>query len=145
MRAIARPPRVTVANVASSETLECLFNPTQLSEKVQVNWSRLGVIGLGRQPLHYQSTSNRQLPSVEFYVDKLAAAEQPDILAFRDFLRKLTVPAEPELAQPRALVVWPGVVTLEGVVTDLEFQYRQFGSDGGVLVYTATCTFEEAR
>lgn len=147
MRAIVRPPRVTLANVSTGERLECLFNPTHLSERVQVSWNRLAVVGLGRQVLQYQSTGNRLLPGVEFYVDKFFASEQPgdaDILAFRDFLRALTVPAAAELAPPRVLVVWPGVVTLEGVVTELEFQYRQFGSDGNVLVYAASCSFEEA-
>jgi hypothetical protein len=35
------------------------------------------------------------------------------------------------------------VLTVETVITELEFQFRQFGADGSVLVYTATCTFEE--
>jgi len=29
------------------------------------------------------------------------------------------------------------------VLTDLEFQYKQFAADGKVQVYTATVTFEE--
>jgi hypothetical protein len=41
------------------------------------------------------------------------------------------------------LLLWPNVLTIETVVTDLEFQYRVFGSDGSALVYTATCGFEE--
>jgi len=139
---------VCLANASTGEALQCLFNPTQLSEKVQVNWSRLSVIGLDHQPLHYQGTGNRQVSSLEFYVDKFFASEghgDPDILAFRNFLRAFTRPAETELEPPHALIVWPGVLTLEGVVTELEFQYRQFGSDGNVLVYAAVCGFEEVR
>ena len=44
---------------------------------------------------------------------------------------------------PRTLFIWPEVITVETVVTDVEFQYRQVAIDGRVLVYAATVTFEE--
>jgi hypothetical protein len=131
--------------------MECLFNPTQLSEKVQVNWNRLQVPGLSHQVLQFQSTGNRQLSGVEFYLDRLFALQQPgepDILEFRSFIRALTVPPPAtqgviETAPSRALIIWPNVLTVETVVTDVEFQYRQLAVDGTVLVYTATVGFEE--
>ena len=149
--AVARPPRCVLVNVATGESMECLFNPTQLTEKVQVNYSRLAVPGLSHQVLQFQSTGNRQLAGVEFYLDRFFASEQPgapDILAFRAFLRALTVPpggteGVPATAPPRVLFVWPEVLTVEAVVTDVEFQYRQVAVDGTVLVYAATVTFEE--
>lgn len=149
--AMVRPPRCVLVNVTSGESMECLFNPTQLSEKVQVNWSRLAVPGLSHQVLQFQSTSNRQLAGVEFYVDRFFATEQPgepDVLDFRAFIRSLTVPPAGtegvvDTAPPRTLFIWPEVVTIETVVTDVEFQYRQLGVDGRVLVYAATVTFEE--
>ena len=138
-------------NVETGESIECLFNPTQLSEKVQVNWNRLAVPGLSHQVLQFQSTGNRQFSGVEFYLDRFFAAEQPgdiDILDFRAFLRALTVPPEgtedvASTAPPRVLVIWPEVLTVEAVVTDVEFQYRQVAVDGTGLVYAATVTFEE--
>lgn len=146
-----RPGRCTLVNVDTAESIDCLFNPTQLSEKVQVNWNRVAVLGLSHQPLQFQSTGNRQLSSVEFYLDKFFATEQPgnvDILNFRGFLRALTVPPAgtegvPATAPPRTLFIWPNVLTIETVLTDLEFQYKQFATDGSVLVYTATVSFEE--
>jgi hypothetical protein len=155
-QAIVRPPRCFLVNVTTAASFDCLFNPTQLSEKVQVNWNRIQVPGLSHQVLQYQGTGNRQLSSVEFYLDKLFADKQSsdtDIMEFRRFLRALTVPPEntegvPATAPPRVLFVWPGVLSLETVLTEVEFQYRQFGvgdSDlsARVLVYTATCSFEE--
>ena len=145
-KSTARPPRCSLVNVSTSESIECLFNPTQLSEKVSVNWNRLSIPGLSHQLLQYQSTGNRQLGGVEFYLDRFFAVKQPgnpDILAFRSFLRGLTVPPGEMLAPPRTLIIWPKVLTIETVLTDLEFQYRQFGIDCAVLVYTATCAFEE--
>lgn len=146
-----RPPRCTLVNIETAESIDCLFNPTQLSEKVQVNWNRVTVPGLSHQLLQFQSTGNRQLSGIEFYLDKFFAAEQPgspDILEFRGFLRALTVPPKaaegvPATAPPRTLFIWPSVLTIETVLTDLEFQYKQFASDGSVLVYSATASFEE--
>ena len=146
-----RPPRCVLVNVVTGETMECLFNPTQLSEKVQVNWNRLAVPGMSHQVLQYQSTGNRKLSGVEFYLDRFFASEQPgdvDILAFRGFLRALTVPLQGTssvagTAPPRTLFIWPNVVTIETVLTSLEFQYRQMGVNGSVLVYAATVNFEE--
>lgn len=150
-RIAQRPPRCMLANVATAEAIGCLFNPTQFSERLQVNWNRLTVPGLSHQVLQFQSTANRQIAGVEFYLDKLFASElpgDPDILGFRRFLLELTRPQSPSDtvlggAPPRVLFLWPGVISVEAVLTELEFHYRQFGADGGVLVYTATCTFEE--
>lgn len=149
--AVTRPPRCVLVNVVTGESMECLFNPTQLVERVQVNWNRLAVPGMSHQVLQFQSTGNRQLTGVEFYLDRTFAAEQPghpDILGFRAFLRSLTIPpggtdGVVATAPPRTLFIWPGVITIEAVLADLEFQYRQFAVDGSVLVYAASCTFEE--
>lgn len=149
--AMVRPPRCVLVNVTSGESMECLFNPTQLTEKVQVNWSRLAVPGLSHQVLQFQSTANRSLAGVEFYHDRFFATEQPgepDIMEFRSFIRALTVPPSGtegvvDTAPPRTLFIWPEVITVETVVTDVEFQYRQVAVDGRVLVYAATVTFEE--
>ncbi|MGE0321744.1 MAG: peptidoglycan-binding protein [Polyangiaceae bacterium] len=149
--AMVRPPRCVLVNVTSGESMECLFNPTQLTEKVQVNWSRLAVPGLSHQVLQFQSTANRSLAGVEFYLDRFFATEQPgepDIMEFRSFVRALTVPPSGtegvvDTAPPRTLFIWPEVITVETVVTDVEFQYRQVAIDGRVLVYAATVTFEE--
>ncbi len=150
-RALARPPRCVLTNVSTAESMECLFNPTQLSENVQVNWNRLAVPGLSHQILQFQSTGNRQFQAVEFYLDRFFVAQQPgnvDILQFRAFLRSLTVPKEStqtviETAPPRTLIIWPQIITVEAIVTSLEFKYKRIAIDGNILIYTATVSFEE--
>lgn len=97
--------------------------------------------------LQFQSTANRQLSGVEFYLDRFFAAEQPgdvNILEFRAFLSALTVPPEGTedviaTAPPRVLFIWLEIVT----VASVEFTCRQLAVDGTVLVYTANVTFEE--
>ncbi|MDP1916422.1 MAG: peptidoglycan-binding protein [Myxococcales bacterium] len=148
---MTRPPRCLLVNVTTGESLECLFNPTQLTEKLQVNWNRQVVPGLSHQVLQFQSTSNRQLTGVEFYLDRFFANEQPgepNILEFRAFLRALTVPPANTTrvlptAPPRILLIWPNVVTIECVIASVDFQHRQLAVDSKLLAYTASVTFEE--
>src|SRR5258706_6164360 len=130
---IAIPQKCMLINLATNESQSCLLNPTALIERVSVNWSRATVLGLSHQPLQYQSTGNRQLPGVEFYVDKFYAAAapgDPDIDDFRRFLRALTVPPTPAVgvptAPPRVLVLWPPVLTIETIAAELQVPYRQF-------------------
>ena len=149
--AVARPPKCVLVNVSTAESIECLFNPTELTEKVEVNWSRLAVPGLSHQVLQFQNTGNRQLSGVEFYLDRFFAAageSDADLLDFRRFLLALTVPPEgtegvTETAPPRVLVIWPELLTVECVVASVEFHYKQLAIDGSPLVYTATVAFEE--
>lgn len=150
--AVARPARCHLVNQSTGEDITCLFNPTQITEKVQVNWIRLTVPGLSHQVLQYQSTGNRQLQGVEFYLDRFFAEKQhtPDIMQFRQFLLALTVPVLDSAgfvssAPPRARFIWPQLFSLEAVLTSVEFNYRQFAKDGSVLIYAAVCDLEEIR
>ncbi|MCK7535249.1 MAG: hypothetical protein MZV63_31810 [Marinilabiliales bacterium] len=118
-QAVAKPPRCFAGQRDHGRVAwTACFNPTQLAEKVQVNWNRLQVPGLSHQVLQFQGTGNRQFSAVEFYLDKVFAAEQPgdtDIMEFRRFLR---VPHRaaggdrgvPATAPPRVLFIWPGVL-----------------------------------
>ncbi len=150
-RTTARPPRCALVNVTTGEAMECLFNPAQLTEKVSVNYSRLQVLGLSHQPLQFQSTGNRTFPGVDFYLDRSFAQAQPgspEILEFRAFLHALTVPPSATegvvaTSPPRTLIIWPGLLTVEAVLTEVEFKYQQLATDGTVLIYTATVGFEE--
>ena len=105
--AIARPPRCVLVNVTSGESMECLFNPTQLSEKLQVNWNRLAVPGLSHQVLQFQSTANRQLSGVEFYLDRYFAAEC--VVASVEFTYK-------QLAVDGTVLVYAASVTFEEIL-----------------------------
>src|SRR5215217_294400 len=128
----ARPPRCTLVNLTSNEELRCLANPTELTEKVAVNWNRLTVPGLSHQVLQFGSSGNRQLSGLELFLDRYLAAEEPqapDILEFRRFLLALTVPpagaaGAPPAAPPRVLFVWPRLLTMEAVLASVELRYQ---------------------
>jgi hypothetical protein len=135
-------------NVSTGEWFECLSNPTEVVEKLAVNWNRLAVPGLSHQVLQYQGTGNRQLSGLEFYVDRFFAAEVGSaevVEDFRRFLLALTRAPDDNLTAgpPRTLVIWPRLFVVECVLESVEFRYRRFGADGSPLVYTAAVTFEE--
>ena len=128
----ARAPRCTIANVDTGESIACLFNPAQLTEKLQANWNHRAVPGLSHQALQYQGTGNRQLSGAEFYVDRLFASRSGNEAHVGEFAAFL-----------RALFIWPKLLTLECIVGSVEFSYRQCGADGAAMVYVATVSFEE--
>jgi hypothetical protein len=145
-------PRCSLVNVTTGEEISALFNPTQLAEKLGVTYNRLKIPGLSHTVLQFSNTENRQFSGVEFYLDRFFANSQqgaPEIMDFRAFLRALTVPPATvkgvtATAPPRTLLVWPSVMSVECVVTGVQFTFKQFSAkDGGVLVYTASVDFEE--
>jgi len=147
------PSRGELCNLKTGEAIGFLLNPTQFSEQVRVNYNRLQIPGLSHQVLQFVSTGNATLP-VEFYMNRFFAgqiqAEDADILDFKRFLQAFTVPssgAEDVVGggPPRALFIWPGLVSLTCVLTSLEFKYEQFDTFADVLVYRARTTFEEIR
>lgn len=151
----ATPPvRGLLCNLRTGESTRILLNPTELREQVRVHYSRLQVLGLSHEVLQYHATGNTALP-VEFALDKffaraVSADDDPDILDFKRFLQALTVPpggadSVADGGPPRALFVWPGLITLSCVVTRLELRYQHFDATGRVLVYQAQATFEEIR
>jgi len=143
-RAFSATRRCHLVNTTTGESIECLFNPTQLTEKIGVTWNRLVVPGLSHHVLQFQSTSNRELASIELYFDRFAAAARgDDILRARDFIRALAVPDPLVGAPPRTLFIWPGTLTLTCVVASVELTYRQFATDGSVQVFTAALTLHE--
>ena len=147
----ADPERVHLGNVSSGESKVVMVNPTSLAYAVDVRYARHGVPGLSHEPLQYTGTGNRTTQPIDFALDRFFAADQadaPDIRDFENFLLALTVPpagtsGAPDTRPPRCLIVWPGVITIETVLTRVEFSFSDFGLDGGVLAYTAKCTFEE--
>jgi hypothetical protein len=149
MEALAsRPPRVTLVNLETQARMECLINPETLTEKLSVLYRRLSVPGVGHQMLQYDSTTNRVIPGLELVFDKRIGKHSdrdPDLTAFRDFLRAAARPAQVDLpsAPPTVLFVWPKVLSMECVLSEVEFRYQAFGAEGDLLMYTATCTLEE--
>ena len=53
-----RPARMSIANVATGESVDAQFNPADFEEALEVNWARQTVPGLSHQPLQFVNTGN---------------------------------------------------------------------------------------
>jgi len=144
-----RPALMSVANVATGESIEAQFNPSEFEESLEVNWARLAVPGLSHQPLQFVNTGN-----VKFTVELAFAAtdinDLAELLRARRFLQSLCYPRRgaSDVAgggPPRALFIWPTLVSLTCVVTSLSFKYSRFNLASSPVQFTAKLALEEIR
>jgi hypothetical protein len=142
-----RAPRVTVVNVTTRERLVANASPPSFAWSVGVSWARLEVPGRSTVPLQYGLTQNPVVSTFELVFDRRlpeTAGGTQDVVAVQRFLRALTVPASEIQAPPGVLLVWPNLITFEGVVTSLSIEHRELRITGGPLLMVATLAIEGA-
>jgi hypothetical protein len=145
-----RPARMSIANVATGESVEAQFNPTEFEEAIEVNWARQTVPGLSHQPLQFVNTGNVRFTLDLNFDAQDATTTIEDVLFARRFLQSLCYPrrgAEDVAGggPPRALFVWPKVIALTCVLTGISLKYGRFALDGTPTQFSAKVTLEEIR
>lgn len=148
--AARKPARMSIANVATGESVDAQFNPTDFEEALEVNWARQTVPGLSHQPLQFVNTGNAKFTLELNFEVQDPTTDLERIHLARRFLQSLCYPrrgAEDVVGggPPRALFVWPGVISLTCVLTALSFKYGRFNLDGMPVQFTAKVTLEEIR
>ena len=148
--AAQKPARMSIANIATGESIDAQFNPTDFEEALEVNWARQTVPGLSHQPLQFVNTGNAKFTLELNFEAQDPTADLEQIHLARRFLQSLCYPrrgAEDVIGggPPRALFVWPNVVSLTCVVTGLSFKYGRFNLEGAPIQFTAKVTLEEIR
>lgn len=144
------PPRVRIFNLRSQESIEVQFNPTQFSEALSVNYERPSILGMSHKPLQYINTDNLQVPMEFFYIARTPEARELGQQS-KNFLYSLCYPSRGAGSitagqPPRALVVWPNVLSLTTKITQLNINNQRFNRrTGAVVQFTASCQFEEMR
>ena len=144
-----RPARVSIANVSTGESIEAQFNPSELEESLEVNWARQTVPGLSHQPMQFIHTGNVKF-TVELQFVATDVSELAELMHARRFLQSLCYPRRGASdvtggGPPRALFVWPTLVSLTCVITTLNFKYSHFNIAGAPVQFTAKLTLEEIR
>jgi len=144
-----RPPRVRIFNLVTNEGFVMQFNPTQFQENLQVNYQRPSVLGLSHQPLQYTNTGNLQVPMKFFFLGR-DPAQKAGGDEVKKFLYALCYPranADSIVSgqPPRALIVWPNVLSLTTKIIQLNINNQRFNQFGEVVQFTADCQFEEMR
>src|SRR5262249_19434655 len=136
------PARMSIANVSTGDSVEAQFNPADFEEALEVNWARQTVPGLSHQPLQFVNTGNVKF-TLELTVDaREPAADLDQLLRGRRFLQSLCYPRRGAAdvaggGPPRALFVWPTIVSLTCVITSLTFKYSRFNLAGTPVQFTA--------
>lgn len=133
----ARPPRVSLINLATGDEFEFLFNPQTFDEKFEAKFNRAVINGLSHERLSYINTSNNVIP-LELYMSQLAqdviageAGSRPYIATDRKrWLQSLVYPTEDSdygyAGPPTVLFIWPRMVRILGRVTKVEFLHKAF-------------------
>jgi hypothetical protein len=144
------PNRMVIMDLGTQQELEVQFNPTELEETIKVDWARLASPGLSHKRLHYVGTDNVEF-SFELVVDALIPGTTlEETLRTRQFLQSLCYPKRGarnvrEGQAPRALFIWPNLLTLNAVVSDLTFKYERFHHSGAPTRYSVKVKLEEIR
>lgn len=64
---------------------------------------------------------------------------------YRDFLKAFTVPVEAGKAPSRCLFIWPNMFSMIAVITDVDFTFTKFSTQGLPMAWSANLTFVELR
>jgi hypothetical protein len=148
--AAQKPARMSIANVSTGDSVDAQFNPTELEETLEVNWARLTVPGLSHQPLQFVNTGNTKM-SFELHFEAQDPTTSLDqLLRDRRFLQSLCYPRRGASTvaagtPPRALFIWPNMVSLTCVVTALSFRYTRFNLEGTPIEFACRVSLEEIR
>ena len=148
--AAARPPRITLHNIGSGETVEMPFFPSTLTERIVVSYSRQKVVGMSHTILQYANTENYTLPGLSFFFRATTPEELAANLSARNFLMSLCVAREGARAvrdggPPRILFIWPQMISLTTKITNLQLQHTKFNVRGASTIYSAKFDLEEIR
>lgn len=146
-----RPARMSLVNLASGIVLEAQFNPSELTEKLSVNYTKLAVKGLSHKPLQYEGTENH---AFEFELAYRAfdrdGNKLGDCMNARRFLLAACYSRRAAAsvltgAPPRLLFIWPTLVSLTAKVMSVEFKHTMFNQSGTPTQFSARLTLEEIR
>jgi hypothetical protein len=143
------PPRVSIANVSTGESITVPRNPQEFAAEVRAEYGQFAIQGAGYRPLQFAGTANPTFPMVfQYIVSDRREAEM--LVEHKRFFMSLEYPRRGagsvlHQAPPRALVIWAGVVALECVVKVVAMKDTRFNSAGQSVEATITVNFEEVR
>ncbi len=148
-----KPAPLTLVNMVTGDARTAQFNPEELEESLGVNYARLQVPGLSHTRKHFINTEDVKY-SFELFQHCLESgdtglASMKAIREDRRFLYALTHPWRADGIKrggaPRVLFIWPKLISLTCVVTQLSFKYSMFNKDGAPVAWRAKVSLEQIR
>jgi hypothetical protein len=141
-------PRVQIGNLRSGDIFSAQFNPEQIERQIDVNYTRLGVLGMSHEVLQYQFRQNEKLKFTLYFDAR--STEQGDQATAEKYLDALTLSSREarDIAgggPPDALFLWPGLLSMRTRVTQLKYTYKRFAPTGERVYFMVDVQLEEAR
>lgn len=170
----SRPQRVILISnpgLSNEEVFPVLLNPTRLRETINVEWTRLPVIGLDHEVPHYSRTKSIEIP-MNFLFSAFEAGRQlrggagnfdpenelvnlTSVIPttkifqlsndFQHFLESLCFPTRSGLRPPTVKIIWPNILSMLAVVSSLSLDYMKMDRSLAPIYYGAEVTFLETR
>lgn len=145
------PPKMKLVNTVTLVELEAQYNPTEFTEKVGANYARQAVLGNSHEILQFANSKNDVIDFTLYFSSANGGpAQQQEIERARAFLRSMTRPrgglvgAIKSGGAPRCLFIWPNMLSMEAVITEVAFQYTRFNLLGRPCFFQAKVTLERA-
>lgn len=148
----APPARMSITALVTGEYVEAEFNPQELEEMLDADWSELPVRGLSHQPMQYQHTTNHAFKftlALRANVDNQSYFE--GIQKARKFLlscmysSRATAGTISGGAPGRLLFVWPELISVTCVIKKLKFKHTLFRRKGHPIHSAVDVSISEIR
>lgn len=146
-----RAPRLHFVNMNTGASFKIQFNPTEFEEAAGANYARHTVPGLSHQVMHFVHTDNRKFSMQLFFENAnfKAGAKGNPIPKVRNKIRELLYPRNAGNVEtggaPRVMMVWPGFITIQAVLTKANFSYSRFNKMGAPCTMVVDVELEEIR
>ena len=123
------------------------FNPTNLTEEITANWSRITIPGLSHEPMQFVNCSNYKLKmDLHFRAvakDELLAIHRARLLLLAWNYPRLVSSDVKGGRAPRLLVTWPGMLSFVAVLTNVSMVHSHFNHLGQSTRFNASIQLEE--
>lgn len=138
------PPKMEIWNVQESDYLSAQFNPRKLPEKLKAVWTKHAVPGMSHQVLLYSHTENHEFP-LELLWAVRTDDDKKQLDHARKFLMSLLYPWRGHTSPPRVVLVWPNIVDMTVIVTDMDSGHEFFDEDLNTTWWVCKLTVQEIR
>ncbi len=142
---------MTLVNMVNNQALDVQFQPEDFEENIGVTYAELTVPGLSHKILQYINTENVKYAFTLNYHSRGAGngtAQFKRLMQARQFLYALTHPSAGTTRSggaPRALFIWPNLISLSCVVRNMGFKYTAFNKQRTPIAFSAKVDLTEIR
>jgi len=143
------PPKLLFVNLVSGDELPVQFNPTQLREAIEANYSRVVVPGQSHAQMQFINTDNFKIDLELFF----RAVTKQELELIHRARRQILSWAYPRMVAndivgggaPKLLLYWPSMLSVECVLASASFTHERFNNQARSVQFTCAVQLEEMR